>query len=108
MSTSRFAHLHLPTATIASWTGPAGSSGCLERAKALQMSALATGRSRQPAWGRWNSTSRPRTWGIKPIVGYEAYVAPQSRFHKEASGVEGGGLPPDPPGDEPDRLQRTC
>ena len=26
--------------------------------------------------------------GIKPIIGYEAYVAPQDRFHKDAASAK--------------------
>ena len=43
--------------------------------------------------------------GIKPIIGYEAYVAPGSRFHKEASRDEGGQLPSHAAGQEPHRVQ---
>ena len=32
---------------------------------------------------RWSSTKRPRTPGINPIIGYEAYIAPGSRFEKK-------------------------
>ena len=32
--------------------------------------------------------------GINPILGMEAYIAPGSRFHKEAGSLRGGQLPP--------------
>ena len=44
--------------------------------------------------------------GINPILGYEAYIAPGSRFEKKDAGQQQGGqLPPDAARPEPHRLQ---
>jgi len=54
--------------------------------------------------GRSSSIRRPRI-GINPILGMEAYIAPGSRFHKEASGSKEAKLPSDAAGPRRRRIR---
>lgn len=84
MSTSRFVHLHCHS-HYSLLDGAGRIERLLERAKALQMNALAL-TDHGNLHGALEFYLRAKDQGIKPILGYEAYVAPQSRFQKEASG----------------------
>jgi DNA polymerase-3 subunit alpha len=59
----------------------------LTRAKDLQMGALAL-TDHGNLHGSLEFYQKAKEVGVKPILGYEAYVAPGSRFHKEASGMK--------------------
>jgi len=59
--------------------------GLLERAKALRMTALAL-TDHGNLHGAVKFYQAAKELGINPILGLEAYIAPGSRFHKEASG----------------------
>ncbi|MCS7303586.1 MAG: DNA polymerase III subunit alpha [Thermoguttaceae bacterium] len=57
----------------------------VEQAKALRMNALAL-TDHGNLYGALEFYQKAKAVGIKPILGYEAYVAPGSRFQKEAAG----------------------
>jgi DNA polymerase-3 subunit alpha len=59
----------------------------LQRAKSLQMNALAL-TDHGNLHGALEFYQKAKDVGIKPIVGFEAYIAPGSRFHKEAGGMK--------------------
>ncbi len=57
----------------------------VEHAKALRMNALAL-TDHGNLYGALEFYQKAKAIGLKPILGYEAYVAPGSRFHKEGPG----------------------
>jgi DNA polymerase-3 subunit alpha len=86
MSSMPFVHLHCHSHY--SLLDGAGRIGrLLERAKTLGMNALAL-TDHGNLHGALEFYLKAKELELKPIVGYEAYVAPQSRFHKEASGMK--------------------
>ncbi len=84
MSTPPFAHLHCHS-HYSLLDGAGTIPGLLERAKALRMTALAL-TDHGNLHGSLEFYQHARELGINPVLGLEAYVAPGSRFHKEASG----------------------
>ncbi len=82
MSTLPFAHLHCHS-HYSLLDGAGTIPGLLERAKALQMTALAL-TDHGNLHGAVQFYQTAKKLGINPIVGLEAYIAPGSRFHKEA------------------------
>jgi DNA polymerase-3 subunit alpha len=84
MSTQPFVHLHCHS-HYSLLDGAGRIERLLERAKALQMNALAL-TDHGNLHGALEFYLKAKDQGLKPIVGYEAYVAPGSRFHKEAGG----------------------
>jgi DNA polymerase III subunit alpha len=86
MSTLPFAHLHCHSHY--SLLDGAGTTGALlERAKSLRMTALAL-TDHGNLHGALKFYQQAKDHGVKPILGLEAYIAPGSRFHKEASGTK--------------------
>lgn len=59
----------------------------VEQAKAFRMNALAL-TDHGNLYGALEFYQKAKAAGIKPILGYEAYVAPGSRFQKEAVGLK--------------------
>ena len=59
----------------------------VEHAQAMRMNALAL-TDHGNLYGALEFYQKAKAVGIKPIIGYEAYVAPGSRFQKEASGLK--------------------
>jgi DNA polymerase-3 subunit alpha len=86
MSTLPFVHLHCHS-HFSLLDGASRIGGLLEQAKALQMNALAL-TDHGNLHGSLQFYRKANEVGIKPILGYEAYVAPQSRFHKEAGSMK--------------------
>ncbi len=84
MSTLPFAHLHCHS-HYSLLDGAGTIRGLLERAKALQMTALAL-TDHGNLHGALKFYQVAKELGINPVLGLEAYIAPGSRFHKEASG----------------------
>jgi len=84
VSTRPFAHLHCHS-HYSLLDGAGTIPGLLERAKALRMNALAL-TDHGNLHGALEFYRHARELGINPVLGFEAYVAPGSRFHKEASG----------------------
>jgi DNA polymerase III subunit alpha len=81
-----FVHLHCHSHySLLDGAGTIG--GLLQRAKALQMNALAL-TDHGNLYGALKFYQQAKELGIKPILGMEAYIAPGSRFHKEASGTK--------------------
>ena len=84
MSTLPFAHLHCHS-HYSLLDGAGTVKGLLERAKALRMTALAL-TDHGNLHGAIKFYQTAKELGINPILGMEAYIAPGSRFHKEAAG----------------------
>jgi DNA polymerase-3 subunit alpha len=86
VSTLPFAHLHCHS-HYSLLDGAGSIDRLLQRAKALRMNALAL-TDHGNLHGAVEFYQRARKLGINPILGLEAYVAPGSRFHKEAAGMK--------------------
>jgi len=86
MSAPPFVHLHCHS-HFSLLDGAAPIKGLVERAKALGMSALAL-TDHGNLYGALDFYRKARAVGINPIIGYEAYIAPGSRFHKDAGGMK--------------------
>jgi DNA polymerase III subunit alpha len=86
VSTLPFVHLHCHS-HYSLLDGAGTTTGLLQRAKALQMSALAL-TDHGNLYGALKFYQQAKDLGIKPILGMEAYIAPGSRFHKEAAGAK--------------------
>ncbi len=86
MSAPPFAHLHCHSHY--SLLDGAGRIGALvEQAKALRMNALAL-TDHGNLHGALEFYQKANDVGVKPIIGYEAYVAPGSRFDKDAGSMK--------------------
>jgi len=86
MSTPPFVHLHCHSHySLLDGAGPVGR--LVERARDLRMNALAL-TDHGNLYGALEFYQAAKAAGIKPIIGYEAYVAPGSRFHKEAGSMK--------------------
>jgi len=86
MSTPPFVHLHCHS-HYSLLDGAGSIDRLIERTKALRMNALAL-TDHGNLYGALEFYQKARAAGIKPIVGYEAYVAPASRFHKDAASMK--------------------
>ena len=86
MSAPPFVHLHCHS-HFSLLDGAAPIKGLVERAKALGMSALAL-TDHGNLYGALDFYKKARDAGINPIIGYEAYIAPGSRFQKDAGGMK--------------------
>jgi DNA polymerase-3 subunit alpha len=86
MSTPPFVHLHCHS-HYSLLDGAGKTEALLERAKALRMNALAL-TDHGNLHGALQFFRQAKDVGVKPILGMEAYIAPGSRFHREASGTK--------------------
>ncbi|MCE5302345.1 MAG: DNA polymerase III subunit alpha [Planctomycetaceae bacterium] len=87
MAAPPFVHLHCHS-HYSLLDGAGTIPGLLERAKSLGMNALAL-TDHGNLHGSIKFYQKAKELGVKPILGFEAYVAPGSRFRKEsASGVK--------------------
>jgi len=86
MSTRPFVHLHCHS-HYSLLDGAGSIGGLLERAKALRMNALAL-TDHGNLHGALQFYRTAKNLGLNPIVGLEAYIAPGSRFTKEATGMK--------------------
>lgn len=86
MSTPPFVHLHCHS-HYSLLDGAGSIDRLIERAKALRMNALAL-TDHGNLFGTLEFYQKAKAAGIKPVLGYEAYVAPGSRFHKDASSMK--------------------
>ena len=86
MSAPPFVHLHCHS-HFSLLDGASPIKGLVDRAKALGMNALAL-TDHGNLYGALEFYKKARDAGINPILGYEAYIAPGSRFHKEAGGMK--------------------
>jgi len=86
MSTPPFVHLHCHS-HYSLLDGSGSIRGLLERAKALRMNALAL-TDHGNLHGALKFYRQAHELGINPVLGLEAYIAPESRFKKEASGMK--------------------
>jgi len=81
-----FAHLHCHS-HFSLLDGHSTIPGLLERAHALRMNALAL-TDHGNLHGAVQFFQQAKKFGVKPILGLEAYVAPGSRFEKDARGMK--------------------
>ena len=86
MSTPPFVHLHCHS-HYSLLDGAGSVDRLIDRAKVLGMNALAL-TDHGNLYGALEFYQKAKAAGIKPIIGYEAYVAPGSRFHKEAGSMK--------------------
>ncbi|MEN6451900.1 MAG: PHP domain-containing protein, partial [Thermoguttaceae bacterium] len=87
MTTPPFVHLHCHS-HYSLLDGAGTIPGLLERAKSLRMNALAL-TDHGNLHGSIKFYQKAKELGLRPILGFEAYIAPGSRFHKEsASGAK--------------------
>ncbi len=82
MSTPPFVHLHCHS-HYSLLDGASPIQGLVDRAKSLGMNALAL-TDHGNLYGALEFYKKANAAGIKPILGYEAYIAPGSRFQKES------------------------
>ncbi len=86
MSTPAFAHLHCHS-HYSLLDGASPIDALVTKARALGMNALAL-TDHGNLYGAIEFYQECREACINPIVGYEAYIAPGSRFQKETGGVQ--------------------
>ncbi len=86
MSAPPFVHLHCHS-HFSLLDGASRIDGLVERAKALGMNALAL-TDHGNLHGALEFYRAARDAGINPIIGYEAYIAPESRFQRDARGMK--------------------
>ncbi len=86
MSAPPFVHLHCHS-HFSLLDGASPIEGLVTRAKELGMNALAL-TDHGNLYGALDFYKKARTAGINPILGYEAYIAPGSRFQKDAGGMK--------------------
>ena len=86
MSAPPFVHLHCHS-HFSLLDGASRIDGLVDRAKALGMNALAL-TDHGNLHGALEFYKTARAAGINPIVGYEAYIAPGSRFQRDAGGMK--------------------
>ncbi len=84
MSAPPFVHLHCHS-HFSLLDGASRIDGLVDRAKSLGMNALAL-TDHGNLHGALEFYRTAREAGINPIVGYEAYIAPASRFQRDSSG----------------------
>ncbi len=81
-----FAHLHCHS-HYSLLDGASSIGGLIDRAKATGMTALAL-TDHGNLHGALEFYKKAKAAGINPILGYEAYIAPGSRFQKDAGGMK--------------------
>ena len=86
MSAPPFVHLHCHS-HYSLLDGAGSIDRLIARAKDLGMTALAL-TDHGNLYGALEFYQKAKAAGIKPIIGYEAYVAPGSRFHKDAASMK--------------------
>jgi len=86
MSTLPFVHLHCHS-HYSLLDGAGTVDRLIEQAKALRMNALAL-TDHGNLYGALEFYRKAHQFGVKPIIGYEAYVAPGSRFQKDSGSMK--------------------
>lgn len=86
MSALEFVHLHCHS-HYSLLDGASRLDNLLERTLSLGMKALAL-TDHGNLYGALQFYRKAKAAGIKPIIGYEAYVAPESRFIKDAASAK--------------------
>ena len=86
MPTQPFTHLHCHS-HYSLLDGAGRIDTLLARAKDLHMNSLAL-TDHGNLHGALEFYLKAKDQGIKPIIGYEAYIAPRSRFQKDAGGMK--------------------
>ena len=81
-----FAHLHCHS-HYSLLDGASSIGGLVDRAKATGMNSLAL-TDHGNLHGALEFYKKAKAAGINPILGYEAYIAPHSRFQKDAGGMK--------------------
>jgi DNA polymerase-3 subunit alpha len=86
VSAPPFVHLHCHS-HFSLLDGASPIQGMVDRAKTLGMNALAI-TDHGNLHGALDFYKKARAAGINPVIGYEAYIAPGSRFAKDAGGMK--------------------
>ena len=86
MSTPPFVHLHCHS-HYSLLDGAGGLDRLIQRAKALRMNSLAL-TDHGNLYGALEFYRKANAIGVKPIIGYEAYIAPGSRTERDASSMK--------------------
>lgn len=86
MSSADFVHLHCHS-HFSLLDGASRLDELVERTAALGMKALAL-TDHGNLYGALQFYRKAKSAGVKPIIGYEAYVAPESRFVKDAASAK--------------------
>ncbi len=86
MTTRPFVHLHCHS-HFSLLDGAGKIERLIDRARELDMNALAL-TDHGNLYGALEFYRKAKAAGINPIIGYEAYIAPGRRDHKEASGMK--------------------
>ena len=86
MTSHPFAHLHCHS-HYSLLDGAGTIDGLLARAKALQMNALAL-TDHGNLHGALKFYQKAKELGVNPILGLETYIAPGSRFQKDAGSLK--------------------
>ncbi len=86
MSAPAFVHLHCHS-HFSLLDGASPIQAMVDRAKSLGMNALAL-TDHGNLYGALDFYKKAQAAGINPILGYEAYIAPGSRFQKDAGGMK--------------------
>ncbi|GLW05562.1 DNA-directed DNA polymerase [Microtetraspora sp. NBRC 13810] len=81
MPDERFVHLHVHT-EYSTLDGAAKMKPLFQEAERLGMPAIAMS-DHGNVFGAYEFFQTSKDSGVKPIIGIEAYVAPESRFHKK-------------------------
>ncbi len=86
MSAPPFVHLHCHS-HFSLLDGASPIQGLVDRAKSLGMNSLAL-TDHGNLYGALDFYRKARAGDVNPIIGYEAYIAPGSRFQKDAGGMK--------------------
>src|SRR5271156_3105866 len=86
MTTPPFVHLHCHS-HYSLLDGASPIQSLVDRAKALGMNSLAL-TDHGNLYGALEFYKKANTAGIKPILGYEAYIAPGSRYQKDSGAMK--------------------
>ncbi len=105
MSTDSFVHLHCHSHfSLLDGASPIGA--LVDKAKSLGMNALAL-TDHGNLYGALEFYQKAKAAGINPVIGYEAYIAPGDRRHKEVSKNEEASYHLTLAGSEPHRLPES-
>ena len=86
MSDKGFVHLHLHS-QYSLLDGAIPISKLIKKCKALDMSSVAV-TDHGNMFGALEFYTKAKAAGIKPIVGCEVYIAPDSRFNRQKTGIK--------------------
>jgi len=86
LSAPAFVHLHCHS-HFSLLDGASPIQGLVDRAKLLGMNSLAL-TDHGNLYGALDFYKKAKAAGVNPVLGYEAYIAPASRYQKDAGGMK--------------------